>query len=155
MIRAALMILACLAVGITAIGAHTDPVTARQQHMKDASKNRALERTGIAECLRQWFDGALDLLRLVSGMLRVASPSNLNERYWRTKGLRCASALQNEIQIVLVAVEVQPRAFLAATARPRPTAVQIQIVLARELFEQRQDSRFENVSDNLSESVRW
>ena len=69
----------------------------------------------------------LNLLSLVSGMLRIASPRCFDERDWATDHMGGAVALDYEIKVVRVAILIDPRHLLARPCRrSRALLVEVQ-----------------------------
>ncbi|MDA1050716.1 MAG: hypothetical protein O3C40_09590 [Planctomycetota bacterium] len=69
---------------------------------------------------------ALNLLSLVAGMFGVPSPSTLDERDGRADSVIRSASLENIIEVVRIAVVIDPFDLLATSRRASPFPVEIE-----------------------------
>src|SRR5207249_2165932 len=101
----------------------------------------------------QWNDCSVNLLGLVARVLCVSTPSGFNERNGNADFLLGTPTLHYKIEIVFIARLVYPSYFRSGPGWPWAFLVEVQTVLSCECSEKWFDSHFQNVTDDLSESV--
>ena len=90
-------------------------------------KHRTQERVAVLERIRQWGDGSLDLLGLVSGVLGVPAPGNFDKGSGTAECLFGPPFFEHVIEIMGISARIGPRDFLLSSARgPTMLVVQVQ-----------------------------
>src|SRR5699024_8629695 len=104
--------------------------------------------------LRKRGNGALDLLRLVPGVLRVSTPRGFYEGARAPKGLLAAALFKHVVEIVNVAARICPRDLaLAAAGRALVLVVEVEAELLRDLLQRLVNCALKLVADDLSEPM--